>query len=168
MDPSQATSSTYDPVKVKRYVSELRDRQNLGLGLVGGAIGAALGAAAWALITVLTKFQIGWEAVGVGFITGYGVRVLGKGIDPVFGYAGAALSLLGCAAGNILTVMIIVATQEHMAFSDVAARMTPHVGWRMLVAGFNPIDALFYGIGIYYGYRSSFHRITTQELAALT
>ncbi|MDQ6767845.1 MAG: hypothetical protein M3Z41_08555, partial [Candidatus Eremiobacteraeota bacterium] len=117
---------------------------------------------------VLTKFQIGWEAVGVGFITGYGVRVFGKGIDPVFGYAGAVLSLLGCAAGNILTVMIVVATQEHMALSDVAARMTPQITWRMLAAGFNPIDALFYALGIYYGYRSSFHRITREELAALT
>jgi hypothetical protein len=163
-----SSSPTLDPAKVKNYVARLRDQQNLGLGLAGGAIGAVVGAAAWALITALTNFQIGWEAVGVGFLTGYGVRILGKGIDRVFGYAGAVLSLLGCAAGNVLSVMIVVSTRQNIPFGDLAAHMTPGIAWQMLVADFSPIDILFYGLGIYYGYRYSFHRISREELAGLT
>jgi len=162
------SSPSLDPAKVKNYVARLRDQQNLGLGLAGGAIGAAVGAAAWAVITALTNLQIGWEAVGVGFLTGYGVRILGKGIDRVFGYAGAVLSLVGCAAGNVLSVMIVVSTQQHIGFGELAARMTPGIAWQMLVADFSPIDILFYGLGIYYGYRNSFHRISREELAGLT
>ena len=166
--PPPTPSPSLDPAKVKNYVARLRDQQNLGLGLAGGAIGAAVGAAAWAIITALTNFQIGWEAVGVGFLTGYGVRILGKGIDRVFGYAGAVLSLLGCVAGNVLSTMIVVSTRQNIAFGDLAAHMTPGIAWRMLVADFSPIDILFYGLGIYYGYRYSFHRISREELAGLT
>ena len=161
-------SSAFDPAKVRKYVAQLRDRQNFGLGLLGGAIGAAIGAAAWAIITALTQFQIGWEAVGVGFITGYGVRRLGRGVDPVFGYAGAALSLAGCLAGNILAVMIAISARDNIPLSNIAARMTPALAWRMIVADFQPFDALFYALGLYYGYRNSFHRITNEELASLT
>lgn len=172
--PSPAATPTYapgpqlDPAKIKSYVSRLRDQQNLGLGLAGGAIGAAIGAALWAVVTAATNFQIGFMAIGVGLITGYGVRRLGRGVDPIFGYVGAALALLGCAAGNVLAVMIAIANHEHVAFSLLASRMTPAIAWQMQKDGFGPIDLLFYGLGLYYGYKNSFHRITQAELSGLT
>jgi hypothetical protein len=163
-----APGSQIDPAKVKSYVSRLRDQQNLGLGLAGGAIGAAIGAGLWAVITAATNYQIGFMAIGVGVLTGYGVRRLGRGVDPVFGYAGAVLALAGCAAGNVMAVMIVVANHEHMALSLIASRMTPAIAWQMLTDGFGPIGVLFYGLGLYYGYKNSFHRITQAELAALS
>jgi predicted acylesterase/phospholipase RssA len=169
MDPSSAaTGPEYDQAKIKKYIARLRDQQNLGLALAGGAIGAAAGAALWGVITALTNFQIGFEAVGVGFLVGYLVRVLGKGVDKAYGYIGGAFSLLGCAAGNILAVMIAVSNQSGTPLSAVASHMTPQIAWDMLVSNFNPIDLLFYALGLYYGYRSSFHRITADELASLT
>jgi hypothetical protein len=163
-----APGSQLDPAKIKSYVSRLRDQQNLGLGLAGGAIGAAIGAALWGVVTALTNFKIGIIAIGVGFITGYGVRRLGRGVDPVFGHVGAALALLGCAAGNVLTVMIVVANHEQVDLSLLASRMTPSIAWQMLAAGFQPMDLLFYGFGLYYGYKNSFHRITQAELSGLS
>jgi uncharacterized membrane protein YsdA (DUF1294 family) len=173
MDSSQTAkpatvSAQLDPAKVKNYIARLRDAQNLGLGLAGGAVGALIGAVLWAAITAASHFQIGFMAVGVGLLTGYGVRTLGKGIDPIFGYAGAVLSLLGCVAGNILAVMIVVSTQQHIPFAALASHMTPQLAWRMLAADFNVIDVVFYGLGLYYGYRNSFHRISNKELAALS
>lgn len=165
--PSPA-SSEYDQAKIKKYIARLRDQQNLGLALAGGAIGAAVGAALWGVITALTNFQIGFEAVGVGFLVGYLVRTLGKGIDQVYGYVGAVFSLLGCLAGNVLAVMIGVSNQSGTPLPTIASHMTPQIAWDMLVAEFNPIDLLFYALGLYYGYRSSFHRITAAELASLT
>jgi uncharacterized membrane protein YsdA (DUF1294 family) len=165
--PTERTGE-YDAAKVKKYVARLRDQQNLGLALAGGAIGAAVGAALWGIITAATNFQIGWEAVGVGFLVGFLVRKLGRGIDPIYGYIGAAFSLIGCLAGNLLAVMIAVSNHSGTPLGSIAARMSPQIAWDMIVADFSPIDLLFYGLGLYYGYRNSFHRVSADDLASLT
>ena len=118
-------------------------------------------------ITAATKYQIGWMAIGVGFLTGYGVRVLGHGVDRVFGYVGAALALAGCVAGNIFATMLMVSAQEHIPLATIAARMTPDLAWTMLADTFSPIDLLFYGFARYFGYRYSFQPITPAELETL-
>lgn len=159
--------SDIDSTKLQEYVRRRRDEQNLGLGLLGGLLGAIVGATLWGLITALTGYQIGWMAIGVGFLTGIGVRVLGKGIDPVFGIAGAVLSLAGCVVGNVLAAMIGVSMHQHIPFANIAAKMTPSIAWQILVAGFSPLDLLFYGFAIYFGYRYSFQGITAEELEAL-
>ncbi|MEJ2510629.1 MAG: hypothetical protein P8Y72_03430 [Anaerolineales bacterium] len=73
---------------LRARVEDLKLQQNLGLGIIGGAIGGLLGAVVWAAVTYLTEYQIGWLALGVGYLVGIGVRLLGKGIDKVFGIAG--------------------------------------------------------------------------------
>lgn len=156
-----------DPQKLQDFIRRRRDAQNLGLGILGGVIGAAIGAALWAGITAATKFQIGFMAVGVGFLTGFGVRYLGKGMDPIFGVVGAVLSLAGCLAGNLLAIILLVSTQEHIPFGTIVARMSPDLAWKMLVETFSPIDLLFYGLALYFGYRYSFHPITHDELESL-
>lgn len=152
---------------MQRFIAQRKASQNLGFGILGGVLGATLGAAIWAGLTFATHFQIGWMAVGVGFLAGFGVRILGKGIDPVFGYAGAMLALIGCVAGNLLTVMLVVSSQGHIPLSVLAAKLTPDAAWRMLTADFNVIDLLFYGVAIFAGYRYSFQHITAAELEGL-
>jgi hypothetical protein len=39
--------------------------------------------------------------------------------------------------------------------------------WIFLKAGFEPIDVLFYGIALYFGYRYSFRQIKMEELEKL-
>ena len=164
--PSTALSDI-DQAALQRFLAQRKGEQNLGLGILGGVIGAALGATIWALITILTHFQIGWMAVGVGFLAGFGVRILGRGMEPVFGYVGAVLALIGCVAGNLLSVMLTVSSQEHIPFGLIASKLTPDLAWRMLSADFNVIDLLFYGLAIFAGYRYSFHHITAAELEAV-
>src|SRR5262245_66169208 len=76
--------------------------ENLPLGFMAGLLAAAVGAGLWALITIFVGFQIGWMAVGVGFLVGWAVRVAGKGRHRAFGIMGALLALSGCAVGNLL------------------------------------------------------------------
>jgi len=64
-------------------------------------VAAGIGAALWALITVATNYQIGFMALGVGFLVGHSVRAFGKGVDTGFGVLGAVLALAGCLAGKI-------------------------------------------------------------------
>ena len=125
------------------------------MGFMAGLVAAAVGAGLWALVTIITGFQIGWMAVGVGFLVGWAVRVAGKGTHMAFGILGAALALGGCALGNLLAVLVIAARQFEVPLQAVFARLTPDVVWSLMEATFTPIHVLFYAIAIYEGYRFS-------------
>ncbi len=157
-----------DELKLQTLMQEIKDNQNLSLGILGGMGAAAIGAIIWAVITALTNFQIGWMAVGVGFLVGIGVRSLGKGINTSFGIVGAILSLVGCLAGNLLTVCILISRQEGIELFNLLTRLNPAVVVELIKATFNPMDLLFYGIAVYEGYRFSFRRVSDDELSKLT
>src|SRR5690606_40980371 len=96
----QSAASILDEGKLYQYREMLRLEQNLPLALLAGVAAAVLGAVLWAIITVATNLQIGYMAVGLGFLVGYTVRFAGKGLDKVFGILGSALSLGGCLLGD--------------------------------------------------------------------
>jgi len=156
-----------DPAQIQYAIAQLRSHQNLAGGVLAGLAAAMVGAAIWAAITFATHYQIGWMAVGVGFLVGFAIRSIGKGIDRVYGYLGAGLSLLGCAAGNLLTVCSVVSQQQDMPILDVLSRLTPDIVQRLMVASFSPMDLLFYAIAVYEGYRLSFRQVTMHEVRAL-
>lgn len=160
---SPETAPQIDPAQIKFALEELRSQQNLMAGLVAGLIASLVGAGVWAIVTVGTGFQIGWMAVGVGFIVGYAVRIVGKGIDNVFGVVGAVLALLGCAAGNLLGICGLIADQENMAFLEVVSRLNLSIIQEIMVATFSPMDLLFYGIAIFEGYKFSFRQLSLEE-----
>lgn len=132
------------------------DNQHLALGIAAGTFAAAVGAALWALITVATNYQIGWMAVGIGFLVGYAIRYAGKARDSVFGLYGAVIALLGCVAGNFLTVAIVVARQEQVTVLTVLSGLSAGTAIDLMKESFQPMDLLFYGIAIYEAYRFSF------------
>lgn len=128
---------------------------NISMGIAAG-LAVSIGCAAlWAVITAVTEYQIGWMAVGIGFAVGYTVRLVGQGMAPIFGIAGAALSLLGCMLGNLFTISYFIAQQGQQSFlsvltSNLSAAPT------LLASTSQPIDLLFYGLALYYGYKLSF------------
>ena len=156
-----------DQMKVQMFIQGIKDNQNLLFGIIGGVVAAGMGASIWALITVAANYQIGWMAVGVGFLVGYAVRICGKGIDKTFGIAGAVLSLLGCFAGNLLTTCIIISKHQNIPFLDLLPRLNSGVIIELTTATFNPMDLLFYAIAVYEGYKFSFRRISKEESTAL-
>ncbi|MBA4389054.1 MAG: hypothetical protein C0404_13820 [Verrucomicrobia bacterium] len=140
------------------------------MGIAGGLVAALVGAAVWAAVTIATKYQIGFMAVGVGFIVGYSVRFLGKGINNTFGIAGAILALGGCVLGNLATACGFVAAQESVPFTSIffTTLVNPSIALGLLKAMFSPMDLLFYAIAGYEGYRFSFREITPEEVHAVT
>lgn len=162
--PQPSGQETIDAARMEMAIERLRTEQNLAGGLIAGAGGALVGAAAWALVTVTTNMQIGWMAVGVGFLVGIAIRTWGKGVDKVFGYAGAGLALLGCLAGNLMTVCIMVARQEEMPVMEVFSTLSPALVVDLMVQTFSPMDVLFYGIAVYEGYQLSFRKFTQADI----
>jgi hypothetical protein len=153
-----------DQITSQMMIEEIRSNQNLLLGALGDVIAAAMGAGGWAIITAVTNYQIGWMAVGIGFLVGVAVRLCGKGMDKIFGIVGAVLSLLGCMAGNLFVVCILLSRQEHIPFLDLLSRLNPEIVVELMQATFSPMDVLFYGIAVYEGYRFSLKRVPTEAL----
>ncbi|HLF26904.1 MAG TPA: hypothetical protein VJG32_11250 [Anaerolineae bacterium] len=170
--PSQPGTPTpapaIDPIQLENYRQELRAQQNLPFGLLGGVAGLVVSAVIWALVTVALDRQIGYMAIGVGFLVGLGVRLLGKGLDPIFGILGAALSLIGVLAGNILTVVILLSREFGVSVTDVLAQLDLGEVLSALIQGSEVIDWLFYALALYFGYRFSIRQITAKDLAKLS
>jgi len=156
-----------DPAQIRMAMDELRTDQNLIGGTTAGFIAAVVGALAWAGVTIGSGFQIGWMAVGIGFMVGYAVRTVGKGVDPVFGYVGAALALLGCLAGNLMAMIGMYAQWKGVPILEFAAQQDAASLTKMLIDSFSLMDLLFYGIAVYEGYRLSFRQLTEADAEAL-
>lgn len=158
-----------DPARLERFKEQLKAQQNLPMGILAGAAAAIVGAAIWAVVTVVIEYQIGWMAVGVGFLVGYAVRLFGKGVSNVFGIAGAVLALSGCVLGNLFSTCGFLANQESVPLARLLGNVLtqPAVAIEILKATFSPMDILFYGIAVYEGYKFSFRQITQEELTQL-
>lgn len=64
--------------------------------LVGGVVAAVLAAIVWSVITVVTDYEIGYMALGVGFLVGYGVYLAsGKKRGRILQIFAAFFSVLG-------------------------------------------------------------------------
>ncbi len=158
-----------DPLKVAEFQERLRAEQNPLLGLVAGGMAALIGAGLWAAVTVITKYQIGWMAIGVAFIVGLAIRVFGKGVDKFYSFLGAGLALVAVILGNLLMLAVLLAQQESVSLLIVLGVMltNPALDMELLAQNFSFFDLLFYGFAVYYGYRYSTRQITPAEREAL-
>src|SRR5689334_16505111 len=124
MNPEQSESSpALNPSAAPQLPPPVETESNIVLAF-GAGIGAALiGAVAWAVVTVITKLEIGWMAVGVGFIVGFAVGYFNPQGRTSFGYLGATLALFGCVVGNAFSILGFLSVQEHMSLLQVLGRV---------------------------------------------
>lgn len=137
---------------------ELLSEQSIPLGAVFGAAAAVIAAGVWALVTVATEYQIGWMAIGVGFLVGFAVRIGGKGVQPVYGVIGAGLALFGCLLGNLLSMTYFLALNEEVPYGEALVALNPALAVEIMTLTFDPMDLLFYGLAIFCGYKYAFRR----------
>src|SRR3954469_14316210 len=96
---------------------EVPVQSNLPLAIGAGLTAAIVGAAVWAIVTITTHYQIGWMAIGVGLLVGFAIGYANGGRWSRF--LGAFFALLGCVAGNFLSLVAFAAAQEHIPFFQV-------------------------------------------------
>jgi len=151
------TEITSSPYGSEREFDKLKMQENLPAAIFSGFIVAVLTAVLWGAITVITHYQIGFMAIGVGFAVGFTVRKFGKGDTYAFGFTGAGLSLLGCLLGNLFSIAGFLSVEMEMSVFDMLSIIfsTPSYIPTLLIDSFHVIDILFYGIALYYGYKYS-------------
>ncbi len=159
----QAAEFALTEDEARRAMEFFREEQNLAMGTLYGLIAAFAGAAIWAGVTIATEYQIGWMAVGIGFLVGIAVRAGGKGIDQVFGFVGAVLSLVGCLLGNLFTVAWFMSQEFGVPIGDVLSGLDPESALELIASTFQVMDLLFYGLAIYFGYRYSFRQLAAGD-----
>lgn len=156
------------PVIIPAEIYEkLRLEQNLIKGIVAGLAAGILCSILWAVITVATNYIIGYMAIAVGAGVGISIGYMGKGLDPIFGIFGAAISFLSCVLGNMLSVIGFVANEEGVGYLKTLFMFDYSLIPSIMKEGFSPMDVIFYGLAIYEGYKFSFRVISEQEVNSL-
>ncbi|MGI6606723.1 MAG: hypothetical protein ACOX2X_06745 [Peptococcia bacterium] len=147
----------------ERQRQEYRNRQCLIRGFLGGVGAAIIGAIIWAVLTVVTGYQNGWMAVGVGFLVGMAIRIMGKGIDISFGIMGAILAFLGCILGNLLAFLIVIAQELGVTVSTVLTMIDLGIISGLMVDTTQPVDLVFYGLAIVEGYKFAINNVVVES-----
>jgi hypothetical protein len=168
-EPEQSPAAELDQMKVQQLLNRHYAEQSLGWAILAGLMSSILAAVLWALVTYATGYQIGFMAVGVGFLVGYTVRYFGNGLTNPFGITGAAFSLFGCLLGNVLASFIALSQIEGSSVLLVLSAFvsSPGIVVEIMKETFSPIDLLFYGIAIYEGYKLSFSGLSPEEIASV-
>ena len=161
---AQAEEPVLNEQQAQLVMQTLHEEQNLLMGALTGFFAAMVGAGIWATVTVVTEYQIGWMAVGIGFLVGLAVRFAGKGMAPVFGAVSAVIALVGCGVGNLATYTYLIAMSEGMTFMEVATQLDFAIAFDILASTFEAMDVLFYGLAAYFGYKYAFRQVTQADL----
>lgn len=154
---------TISEEEAARAMEVFRQEQNIVMGAIYGFIAALVGAGVWAGVTIATGYQIGWIAVGVGFLVGIAVRAGGKGLDATYGVVGAVMALIGCALGNLFTIAWFVSGEFDTSVVDIMNQLNVEMVVELMKATFTPMDLLFYGLALYFGFRYSIRELTMDD-----
>lgn len=138
-------------------IEQLDTESNLIMGLIGGALAMLVSAVIWGAATYFTEYQIGWMAIGVGYLIGIAVKFFGKGKTMIFGISSAGLALVGCALGNLLFYSGVIAREESAAFLEVFFffLFSPAAAVELFTLAFEFMDIWFYALAAYVGFSSS-------------
>ena len=134
---------------------QLLAEQNLLKGVSLGIVACIVGAAAWSLISISTGYQIGYMAIGVGFLVGFAMRQ-GKGVTPVFGIIGAALALLSCVLGDFFSMVGLIAKEYELSYWEILSGIEFEDVTSLMMENLASMTIVFYGIALYEGYKLSF------------
>ncbi|MFF3659798.1 hypothetical protein [Streptomyces olivochromogenes] len=143
--PQQGAPQPGFPMAPVAPAAPVRDK--LGLGLAA-AVGAALVAAGvYGVIIGLTKHEIGWAAVGVGFVIGLAAGRVG-GRNPILPIVSVILSVASVYLGQLVGDAMIIAKDVGVGFNEVFFQHFDVVqeAWKDQA---DPLTFLFFAIAAY-------------------
>jgi len=126
--------------------------------ILGGVIGTIACALIWTLITVITKYQIGYIALGIGFVVGYLVQRLGNGNNLLFGLIGGIFSLIACVVGDLFSMIVFVADEYNESYFTILSGLSFSDCIYILQNSIQPMSIFFYAIAGYTGFKFAFKK----------
>lgn len=156
----EAPSAEVSPVIVP---DEPADVASYVTGVMGGLVGAFIAGLIWAGIAIVTDYEIGYAAIGVGVLAGGGVLLgAGRKRGLPLQLIAIATSLVGLFLGKYLTAVYIY---RQVLIEDFGEAIVSEIGLGPLFtdvvgffpdylsATFEPIDILFIVLAIYAAWR---------------
>ncbi|MER7494803.1 hypothetical protein ABT033_19615 [Streptomyces pharetrae] len=93
-------------------------RGNVVLGVVAAVVVALLTAGVYGAIVGATEYEIGYAAVGVGFLVGFATGRIG-GSNPVLPVISAVLSLGAVYLGQLIGIAVLGAELAGISFTEM-------------------------------------------------
>ncbi|MFF8411401.1 hypothetical protein [Streptomyces omiyaensis] len=93
-------------------------RANVGLGIVAAVVAALVTAGIYGAVMGGIEREIGWAAIGVGFVIGLAAGKVG-GSNPVLPVVSAVLSLGAVYVGQLVGIAIVVAKELNVSATDI-------------------------------------------------
>ncbi|MFF5918084.1 hypothetical protein ACFY8C_07055 [Streptomyces flavochromogenes] len=122
-------------------------RDNVALGLVAAVVAALVSAGVYGAVIGGTEREIGWAAVGIGFLTGLAAGKVG-GRNPVLPVASAVLALGAVYLGQLLGIAILLSKELNVSATELFLQE-----FGLLTEGWNatkdPLTFLFFGIAAF-------------------
>ena len=153
--PKIDSATSIDQIQKQLSSLNQNNEQSLPNAIGIGLAASVAGALAWALITYAIEYQIGFMAIGIGWLVGIAVNKFGNSSDIQFGIVGALFSLFGCLFGNLLATLFFVARVEEISIFAIFSDLNFDIIGGIFIDTFNPMDLLFYGLAVYYGFKYS-------------
>lgn len=137
--------------QVERDLLEQTRNTRIAPAIALGLVGAIAGAAVWAGIAIATQYSIGYVAVLVGFLAGYGVR---RGAGRTRTQLIRAIAI-GCAVVGLLLAKFIIIVHAVAALAVEKSVTIPYldpiwfkVFWKVFPDTLTPFDALWLFLAI--------------------
>ncbi|WP_019055589.1 hypothetical protein [Streptomyces prunicolor] len=129
------------------YAPPAPPKNNIALGLVTAVAAALVAAGIYGFVIGTTKHEIGWAAIGVGFVIGLAAGKLG-GRNPVLPVVSAVLALGAVYLGQLVGEAMLIADEYGVNFSKV---FFDHFGvvqdaWK---ADSDPLTFVFFAIAAF-------------------
>ncbi len=125
------------------------------MACIGGLIPGIVGALLWAALALASQRTFGLLAIGLGFIVGIGVRVLGKGTGPQFRVIGALISLFSCGLGYFFTLVGFGAKEAEMGYFAFLSEVPFSALLSALGSSLGGLDYLFLAFAAWFGWKYS-------------
>jgi len=136
-----------EPIRTLDDVQLVATNGSIPKAVIAGCVAAVIGGLIWGGISKASGYEIGWVAIGIGFLCGIAVRSIGKGHGPHFQIIAAATALGGIAFGKIFSILLYAK----------AKNLDPSLGEviQILPQALSPIDALFVAIAVWQAWKVS-------------
>ncbi len=165
------TATTLVPInadRAGRFLERAFGRQRFGLAIAAAAPAALIGGVFWGIINGSVGFPVEWiPFLGLGSLVGFMVRVVGHGFRRRFGIVGGVAALAGCLICRILSLGL---TATYQMGNDFVLLPTAFdlAGWvRLAWDAFHWTGVVALVLTVVQGYRTSFQRVTRQEMSFL-